>query len=131
MRAAAREHDFSKPKGSAAPPALLPGAAAIESRHQLLALCFGRRGFDFTGEDLMRLFILAFLVVLTVCGVMPRANAAESVDDLLKAAREALDTGQTKEALDLANKAVAQDGKSFRAYRFRGGLNEQLQKHKE
>lgn len=55
--------------------------------------------------------------------------AAETVDDLLRQAQRALTQGKPEEALALADKAVAEDGKDARTHFLRGVVYEALDKH--
>jgi lipoprotein NlpI len=57
--------------------------------------------------------------------------AAETVDDLLKAAQAALKKGQPDDARTLAGKAIALDPKEARAYLLRGAAHEALRQHAE
>jgi lipoprotein NlpI len=75
---------------------------------------------------LIRIIIAAALLVSP-----PQSRAAETVDDLLKAAQAALKKGQPDEALTLAGKAAALDSKNTRAFLLRGAAHEALQQHAE
>jgi lipoprotein NlpI len=68
---------------------------------------------------------------LTLLAVVGLFVAAETADELLKKAQEALDRGQPKEAERLAGQAVEQEPKSARARLIRGQVRELLQKHDE
>src|SRR5438132_12219814 len=73
----------------------------------------------------------AIVLLLIGPGILPRVTGADSVEDLLNKARTALAGGQADEALSLAGKAIARDGKSAPAFFFRGTMQEALQHHKE
>lgn len=55
----------------------------------------------------------------------------KSVDELLAEARQAFEQGESKQALELADRAVASDAKSVRAVYVRGLLHEALRNHSQ
>jgi lipoprotein NlpI len=75
--------------------------------------------------------IPTLILCISFCGVSPSAAGADDVNDLLKKGRAALAKGQAKEALELANKAVAADPKNAEAHLFRGIVHETLDEHTE
>jgi lipoprotein NlpI len=57
------------------------------------------------------------------------ATGGDTVDDLLKAAAQALSSGKADEALALADKAIARDPKAARAYLARAKIHDTLGRH--
>jgi lipoprotein NlpI len=76
--------------------------------------------------------VMRWLFLLLLGSILfPPAARAETVDSLLKKARQALAKNRTKEALDLAGRAIDQDEKSVPAYVLRGQIYGLLGGHKE
>jgi lipoprotein NlpI len=69
----------------------------------------------------MRILCLAVGMALAI---VPSARAADSVAELFDAARAALNKGDRKEALALADKALALDPKNVELYLFRGQIHD-------
>jgi lipoprotein NlpI len=69
------------------------------------------------------------LAGLALLGTVGSTRGDQTVDDLLKSASAALQQGKGAEALELADKAVAQAPKEARTHLFRGLAHELLGKH--
>lgn len=69
------------------------------------------------------------LLVITVSLIVIAPAGAQTSDDLLDAAAQALRKKQPQEALKLATKAINADPKSVAALSFRAGVHEQLDQH--
>jgi lipoprotein NlpI len=80
--------------------------------------------------DAMRLTLRISATVLLALAPFP-GRAGESSDDLLKAAVRAFNDGKTKEALALADKAIAVDPKKPRPYLVRGQLRDAAGQYRE
>jgi lipoprotein NlpI len=75
---------------------------------------------------------MRWLLVLVLLGnLFPRAGRAETADAVLKKARQALAKNRTKEALDLAGRAIDLDSKSVAAYLLRAQIYGSMGGHKE
>src|SRR5256885_764404 len=87
--------------------------------------------------DTMRIDVLnttnhsmrALLALLVWSAISVPSLRADTVDDVLKEARTALAEGQAKNAIRLADKAIALDPKNPQAYLLRGIAHGSLRQH--